>query len=72
MLCMKYMELSHHYGAALRRWSQAESSLKKVGLPEATRRLGQEVESKALEERNAAHARMTLHKQNCSICLAQP
>jgi hypothetical protein len=68
MLCVKYMQLSQHYEAALRRWSQAESSLNKTGLSDATRRLGQEVEKKALEERNAAYARMNFHKQNCPTC----
>jgi hypothetical protein len=65
---MKYKQLSQHYGAALRRWSQAESSLNKVGLSDAARRLSQEVEKKALEERNAAYARMLFHQQNCLIC----
>jgi hypothetical protein len=32
------------YEAALRRWSQAEPPLDKIGLPDATSRLGQEVE----------------------------
>jgi hypothetical protein len=68
MLCTKYLQLSQHYEAALRRWGQAESSLNKTELSDAARRLGREVEKKALEERNAAYARMALHKQNCSIC----
>ena len=57
-----------NYGAAPRRWAQAESSLSKIGLSDAARRLSQEVEKKALEERNAAYARMTFHQQNCLIC----
>jgi hypothetical protein len=68
MLCTKYLQLSQHYEAALRRWSQADSSLHKAELSGAARRLGQEVEKKALEERNAAYARMVLHKQNCPTC----
>jgi hypothetical protein len=70
MLCTKHVQLSQHYEAALRRWSQADSSLHKAELSDTARRLGQEVEMKALEERNAAYARMLLHKQNCSVCNA--
>jgi hypothetical protein len=68
MLCVKYMQLSQHYTAALRRWSQAEMSLKKTGMSDSARRLSQEVEKKALEERNAAYARMLFHQQNCPTC----
>jgi hypothetical protein len=68
MLCVKYMQLSQHYGSALRRWAQAESCLKKGGLSVAARRLSQEIEMKALEERNAASARMRFHQQNCPTC----
>jgi hypothetical protein len=50
----EYVQLSQRYGAALRRWAQAELSLNKSDLPETTRRLGREIERKALEERNAA------------------
>jgi hypothetical protein len=68
MLCTKYLQLSQHYEAALRRWTQADSSLHKAELSDTARRLGQEVEKKALEERNAAYARMNFHKQNCPTC----
>jgi hypothetical protein len=68
MLCMKYMQLSQHYVVALRRWAQVEESLKKSGLPDSARRLSQEIEKNALEERNAAYARMTFHRENCSVC----
>jgi hypothetical protein len=68
MLCLKYMQLSEHYGTAHQRWSRVESSLNKGGLPDATRRLSQEIVEKALEERNAAYARMTFHRENCRIC----
>jgi hypothetical protein len=47
-------------------------SLNKSGLTAAARRLGQEVERKALEERNAAYARMLLHQQNCPTCNEKP
>jgi hypothetical protein len=68
MLCLKYVQLGQHYEAALRRWSQAESLLNRAGLSDAIRRLSQEVEKKALEERNAAYARMLFHQKNCLIC----
>jgi hypothetical protein len=68
MLCAKYMHLSQRYGVALRRWAQAESSLNKTELPVATRRLGQEIEKKAREERNTAYARMLSHCENCPVC----
>jgi hypothetical protein len=68
MLCAKYLQLSQHYEAALLRWRQVELSLNKSELSDATRRLSQEIEKKALEERNAAYARMAFHRQNCRTC----
>lgn len=68
MLCLKYVQLGQHYEAALRRWSQAESLMNKVGLSDDARRLSHEVEKKALEETNAAYTRMLFHKQNCLVC----
>jgi hypothetical protein len=68
MLCVKYLQLSQHYGAALRRWVQIESSPNKSDLSDASRRLAMEIQKKALEERNAAYARMVFHKQNCRTC----
>jgi hypothetical protein len=68
MVCLNYLQLSEQYGAALRRWSQAESSLNKAELSKAARRLSQEVEKKARDERNAAYARMVFHQQNCPTC----
>jgi hypothetical protein len=62
------MQLSEHYGAALRLWAQADSTLNKTELSVAAKRLSQEVEKKALEERNAAYKRMLSHYQNCSVC----
>jgi hypothetical protein len=72
MECSEYLQLSQRYGAALRRWAQAELSLKKSDLPETIRRLGQEIERKALEEKNAAYVRMTLHQQSCRTCNEKP
>jgi hypothetical protein len=43
-------------------------SLNKSELSDATRRLSQEIEKKALEERNAAYGRMVFHRQNCRTC----
>jgi hypothetical protein len=68
MMCVKHLQLSQHYEAALRRWSQAEASVNKTGLSDAVRRLSREVEKKAKDERNAAYAQMVFHRQNCSIC----
>jgi hypothetical protein len=53
MQCVKYMQLSQHYGAALRRWSQAESSSNKSELSRAARRLNQEIEMKAGGEKRS-------------------
>jgi hypothetical protein len=71
MSCPGYMQLNQHYVVALRRWEQARSSLNKPELFDVVRRLSLEVETRAVEERNAAHARMALHKQNCSVCKAK-
>jgi hypothetical protein len=68
MECSEHSRLSQQYEAALRSWAQVELALKKSGLPDATRRLAQEIEKKALQERNAAYARMRLHGQSCLVC----
>ena len=72
MECSEYVRLNQRYGAALRRWAQAELSLNKSDLPESIRRLGQEIERRALEEKNAAYARMVLHQQSCRTCNEKP
>jgi hypothetical protein len=71
MFCPKFTQLSQHYEAALRLVARVEESLDKTDLADATRRVGLEVEKKAVEEKNAAHARMALHKRNCSVCQAK-
>ena len=70
--CAEYVQLRQRYGAALRRWAQAELSLSKGDLPMSIRRLGQEIERKALEEKNAAYSRMVLHQQGCRTCNERP
>ena len=67
--CPEYLRLSGHYEAALRRWEQIELASNREGvLDTSANRLAAEVKYKALNERNAAYERMTLHKKNCSIC----
>jgi hypothetical protein len=68
MHCPEYNRLREHYETALRRWAQIELSSNKSGLFDSSRRLALEIEKKALEERNAAYARMVLHELNCPIC----
>jgi hypothetical protein len=62
------MQLSQHYAVALRRRAKAESSLNRAELFDANMSLSQEIEKKVMEERNAAYARMTFHRENCRIC----
>jgi hypothetical protein len=67
MECRQYIQLRHHYEAALRHWEHlallpwAESN-------SAPARLAAEVKQKALEERNEAGNPMFLHKRTCSVC----
>jgi hypothetical protein len=68
MECSEHSRLGQQYEAAFQSWAQVELTLKESGLPDATRRLGQELEKKALHERNAAYARIRLHGQSCHIC----
>jgi hypothetical protein len=68
MFCSKFTQLSQHYEAALRLVTRVEESLDKTDLADERRCIGLEVEKKAVQERNAAHARMVLHRRNCSIC----
>jgi hypothetical protein len=68
MLCTKYTQLSQHYEATLALVARVGASIDKTDLSDVTRRLGLEVEKKAVQERNAAYARMILHKRNCSVC----
>jgi hypothetical protein len=68
MGCSEYLRLNQHYGAALRRWAQAESSSGKSEPFDAPRRLALEIEKKALDERNAAYERMVLHELSCPTC----
>jgi hypothetical protein len=58
MACAEYLRLNQHYGAALRRWAQIESSSNKSELFDARRRQALEIEQTALNERNAAYERM--------------
>jgi hypothetical protein len=71
MFCPKFTQMSQHYEAALRLVARVEETLNKTDLSDETRLLGKEVEKKAVQERNAAHARMVLHKRNCSVCNAK-
>jgi hypothetical protein len=68
MLCPENVRLRQLYEAALRRWAQLKSSSKNSDLSAASMRLVQEIEQKALNERNAANERMVLHEQTCPIC----
>jgi len=67
MACHEYIRLRQHYEAFLRHWGQVLLSAgdEPIGTPA---RLAAEVKQKALEERNAANARMCLHKQTCPVC----
>jgi hypothetical protein len=67
MLCPVYLRLRQHYEAALRRWAQADSASNKRN-SDASARLALEIEHKALNERNAAKERMSLHQQSCPTC----
>jgi hypothetical protein len=67
--CYQYLRLRQHYEAALRRREQVEwASNKNRFVDTSANRLAAEVKYKALEERNAAKDRMTLHKQSCPVC----
>jgi hypothetical protein len=72
MSCPENLRLHQLYDSALRRWAQAELSPNKSELSDASARLALEIERKALNERNAAHERMVLHKLNCPICNRGP
>jgi ribosomal protein L12E/L44/L45/RPP1/RPP2 len=68
MLCAKYMQLSQHYEAARALLTRVGASIDKTDLSDATKRLGLEVEKKAVQERNAAYVRMLHHRKTCSVC----
>ena len=68
MACAEYLRLNQHYGAALRRWAQIESSSNKSELFDARKRQALEIEQTALNERNAAYERMVFHEQSCPAC----
>jgi hypothetical protein len=57
MFCPKFTQLSPHYEAALRLVARVEESLDKTDLADATRRVGLEVEKKAVDEKNAVTPR---------------
>jgi hypothetical protein len=71
MFCPKYTQLSRHYEAALALLNRVGASIDKTDLSDATRRVGLEVEKKAVQERNAAYDRMLNHKKTCSVCNAK-
>ena len=67
MLCTEYLQLNQRYGAALRRWLQAQNSSKSEPVGPA-RHLVLEIEKQAFKERNAAYERMTAHEIGCPDC----
>ena len=56
------------YDAAKRHWAQIQASSQLFG--QATY-MTLEVKERALVERNAAKARLTMHEQNCNTCRAK-
>jgi hypothetical protein len=61
MPCPEYLRLLLRYQAAVRRWGHTEF------LDLATREMAT-VKIQALNERNAAKERISIHKQNCRAC----
>ena len=68
MGCSEHFGLRLRYEAALRLWEQAEWSSNENELFDAPRSLAQEIEKKALDERNAAYNQMRLHELSCPTC----
>jgi hypothetical protein len=68
MLCSRYLQLSQHYEAALRRWAQAEWCSNK-NESDASWRLAAGIRKKALDERDAAKERLNFHELTCPTCL---
>jgi hypothetical protein len=67
MECRRYIQLRHHYEAALRHWEHVTLSLGAES-NSAPAPLAAEITQKALEERNATGDRMCLHKRTRSVC----
>lgn len=67
MVCVEKRRLQELYDAANRRWAQIQASSQLFGQATYMRL---EVKERALVERNAAKARLTMHEQNCKRCHA--
>ncbi len=65
MDCPEEQRLQQLYEAAIRQWVQIEASSQLLGQPT---HLTFEVKRRALADRNAAKARLTMHRQNCMKC----
>jgi hypothetical protein len=60
---------AQHYDVALRRWYQVEASTQLYGQPTY---MTEEVRKRALDERHAAKARLTMHQEQCNKCSRKP
>jgi hypothetical protein len=65
MACLEKIRLQQLYDAALRRWAQMQASSQLFG---QSTYLTEEVRKRALAERNAAKARLSMHQQHCKKC----
>jgi hypothetical protein len=65
MACLEKIRLQQLYDAALRRWAQIQASSQLFG---QSTYMTEEVRKRVLAERNAAKARLTMHKQHCKKC----
>jgi hypothetical protein len=64
MTCPEKIRLQQLYDTAIRRWAQATLSQ----LFGQSAYLTEEVRKRALVERNAVKARLTMHQQHCKKC----
>ena len=68
MFCIEYVRLHHRYEAALLHWGQVRMSSLDPGLAGASARQAEQLRGQAQNERDAASARMAVHRLACPDC----